>query len=240
MRVANEARTCHVLFENRMSGPGVCTRLAMMLATDRLDVANGKRTLAIRVGWRIAGSLCRAWGDMGRAFLERGFVLFLLVVPPLAYAGPEPSLEYQVKASYLYNFVRFIDWPEPVRRGAKEFLICLLGEDRFGSALDVFQGEAVAGVPMAVKRYKELKELPRCDVVFVAASQAKDQRQIIQSLVGKNALTVGESPGFTENGGMINLVQVSGKIHFAINQSAAEREGLKISSRLLALAKEVR
>jgi len=145
-----------------------------------------------------------------------------------------PSLEYQVKASYLYNFVQFIDWPADVFNG--EFRVCVLGVDRFGGALDALQAETAAGRAIRVLRFEQPSAAvgAQCHVLFV--SRSSDSAQALQMLTAKGVLTVGEVPGFTAQGGIINLVERQGHIRFQVNVQAAQRAGLTVSSRLLQLA----
>ncbi len=149
-------------------------------------------------------------------------------------ATAEPTLEYQVKAGYLYNFIQFIDWPRDVFNG--DFKLCVLGVDRFGSALDSLQGERAVGRTLRVLRFDQptAAAAAHCHVLFV--SRSVERAQVSQLLGGKGVLTVGEAPDFTAHGGVINLVERQGHIRFQVNQQAAQRAGLAVSSRLLQLA----
>ena len=145
----------------------------------------------------------------------------------------EISQEYQIKAAYLYNFLRYVDWPEPINR---TFVICVAGQNPFGSELDgLTNNERVRGNP--VKTEVILSPEPGCDVIFTP--RTANIPAYLQSATGMPILTVGETPRFIEQGGIVNFFLENGKVRFEINRSAAERSGLRFSSRLLQLAKIV-
>lgn len=155
----------------------------------------------------------------------------MCVLPAYAEA---PMLEYQVKASYLYNFARFITWPDDVVGRQGNFNLCIVGAERFGSALDTLAGERVNGQTIALHRLEQAGQARanRCHLLFVA--DGKDG-----AAAGgpeRGLLTIGETPGFLERGGIINLVEVNGRIRFEIRQPAARQAGLVVSSQLLSLA----
>lgn len=151
-----------------------------------------------------------------------------------AQAEEIPTLEYKVKASYLYNFLQFVEWP-PGAFPNNTIFICVLGVDKFGSALRAITGEVVRGRTIAVRYYLEVKDLENCHMVFVSASESSRDWQVAPQLTGRPVLIVGEANGFLERGGIINLIRVQDKIRFEINQQAAKRNHLKISAQLLKL-----
>jgi hypothetical protein len=150
-------------------------------------------------------------------------------------AEAPPPLEYQVKAAFLLNFTKFIDWPRA--EADATFDICLVGGDPFGSVLDqMVEGETFQGRKLAVQRVR--RPVPAsCHVVFVAKAE-KDVEMLLSSL-GPGVLTVGEESGFVRAGGMIGFVIADRKVRFDINESASARAGLKISSKLLSIARSV-
>ena len=161
-----------------------------------------------------------------------------VVVPGVGH-GQVPTLEDQVKATYLYNFIQFVEWPKDVWAHGSEFQLCVLGGDRLGGVLDAFAGERVDGRTIQVRRLATPAEaaVTRCKLVFVGRG-AGDSAALLQQLPARGVLTVGETPNFTHAGGMINLYEVRGRVHFSINDRAARRAGLIVSSRLLQLARE--
>jgi hypothetical protein len=156
----------------------------------------------------------------------------------LAAAEAAPPLEYQVKAAFLLNFTKFTDWPPSETAIAETpFDICIVGEDPFGSVLDqMVEGETFQGRRIAVQRVR--RPLPAaCQVVFVDKAE-KDVEGLL-SEVGTGVLTVGEAPGFLRAGGIIGFVVENRRVRFDVNQGAAARARLRISSKLLSVARSV-
>lgn len=167
---------------------------------------------------------------MMRPFLVAMLIACATVVVPQA---QEVSQEYKIKAAYLYNFLKYVEWPEPINR---TFLICVAGQNPFGNVLsDLTSNERVRGNP--VKTDIILGYEPGCDVIF--APRTSNIPAYLQPAAGMPILTVGETPRFIEQGGIVNFFLENGKVRFEINRNAAERAGLRFSSRLLQLAKIV-
>jgi hypothetical protein len=150
----------------------------------------------------------------------------------------EPPLEYRVKAVFLLNFTKFVEWPEGTF-GAPDapLSICILGEDPFGRALDsVIEGETINNRRIVVRRIQRLP-LPSCQVLFMG----RDEKDISHTLaaVRTGVLTVGEGDRFLREGGMIAFVLDNRRVRFDINQAAAASSGLQISSKLLNVARTV-
>jgi hypothetical protein len=145
--------------------------------------------------------------------------------------------EYQVKAAFLYNFVKFVEWPETpvVQEGA--ILLCMLGKDPFGGALErVVEGKTVNGRPLVIRRIGDIAAARSCQVLFVSASEAGRVSEITRAVRGWNVLTVSEIDRFSERGGIITFLMEGQKVRFQINPKTAASAGLKISSKLLQLA----
>jgi uncharacterized protein DUF4154 len=157
-------------------------------------------------------------------------------------ARAQSPTEYQVKAVFLYNFAKFVDWPQPVGNASLDpFVIGVLGDDPFGNVLDqALLGKSVNGRPLRVRRFKRAEDAKACQIVFISSSEGKHLQFILQSLKGTSVLTVGDTKGFADLGGVINFILEDDRVHFEINVDAAESAGLKISSKLLSLAKVVR
>jgi len=156
-----------------------------------------------------------------------------------ACAADEPSLEYQVKAAFLLNFTKFIEWPATSFASADSpFTICVLGKDPFGHALDdAVEGESVGAHKMTVRVISDPPAPQACQVLFMGATD-KDPGAILNGLA-PGILTVGEHAGFGHAGGIIAFVLDNRRVRFDINQAAAERAGLKLSSKLLSVARSV-
>jgi hypothetical protein len=153
-------------------------------------------------------------------------------------AESAPPLEYQVKAAFLLNFTKFIDWPQTEsNRSDSSFDICIVGDDPFGLALDqILEGETTQGRKLAVQRVRRPPPAS-CGVVFIGKSE-KDVNGILTGL-GPGVLTVSEGTGFLREGGIIGFVIENHRVRFDVNQVAATRAGLKISSKLLNVARLV-
>ncbi|MGH9684968.1 MAG: YfiR family protein [Candidatus Acidiferrales bacterium] len=176
-----------------------------------------------------------------RAKFRRRWILaaicFMAFVPA---ATPQktPAKEYQVKAAFLYNFAKFVDWNDSkLAAPPYPFTVCVLGADPFGRVLnDALLGKTVEEHPVMLVRYPHPSAISGCQVIFISASETSNLPEIFADLRGRNVLTVGDSEGFAAAGGVIQFTLQDHQVHFKINLDAAGREGLKISSKLLALA----
>jgi len=169
------------------------------------------------------------------------FVLWIILVlmgPRVAVAQAKTASEYEIKAAFLYNFAKFVEWPAPALADSKQaFNICVLGPDPFGHSLDdAVADKMVAGHRITVSRSPLPQDLPVCHILFVSSSQRLSSADLLNKFRGKSVLIVGESEDFAISGGTIQFVLEGNHVRFAINPDAAERAGLKISSKLLALA----
>ena len=186
-------------------------------------------------------------GQRARRFLRprcRCAVLLLLAVSldlglPRKCAAAEEAPEYHVKAAFLLNFTKFVDWPAGAFAGADSPIdICILGDDPFGKVLDqMVADEVVGGRRLTAHRIKQLPPPKLCQVVFGGKS-GKELVKILPAL-GPGVLTVGEGEGFIHEGGMIAFVIENRRVRFEINQRAAANAGIRLSSRLLSVAKSV-
>jgi hypothetical protein len=159
----------------------------------------------------------------------------LLWMVLLGVARAEPVSEYQVKALFLFNFTQFVEWPPTsLPTQGDPFLICILGEDPFGSYLDdAIRGGEISGHPLLLKRYVTADNVGGCHVLFVSRSGLDRLDDIMSKLKGRSTLTVGETPGFMKSGGMIRFLTINNKIRLHINPGAARAVELNISSKLL-------
>lgn len=148
--------------------------------------------------------------------------------------------EYEVKAAFLYNFSKFVEWPQGSFRDAKSpFVICAIGEDPFGGALDTIHGKNINGRKVVIKRMESIEDGEECHILFISASERGNLSQIFRTIKQLSVLTVGDMKGFAGSGGIINFISEDNRIGFEINVSAAEKANLKISSKLLKLGKIV-
>lgn len=165
-------------------------------------------------------------------------ILHLTSLQPPSADSP-PMGEYDIKASYLYNFTRFVEWPSE-GAGGNTFAICVLGKDPFGEALNDLVGKTVRNRKIAVRKIFSIDEAQGCDILYISASERAHQKNILSSLPPAHGmLTVSDSNQFTLHGGMIGLVTVGGRIRFEINNKAAMQANLRISSHMLKLAVKI-
>jgi hypothetical protein len=165
----------------------------------------------------------------------RSAVLWLIVSVGIASGSAhaqEVPLDYRLKAAYLLNFIKFVEWPPAT--GSGPFTMCIARHNPFGEVLAAtLGGETGDGRPIHVRIIATPE--PGCDVLFVP--QDAPATPFLRAARGSPTLTVGESPRFTAQGGVINFVRQEGTVRFQINPGEAERAGLRISSHLLRLAR---
>jgi len=169
-------------------------------------------------------------------------VAWALVTLPYSLAQrPKPS-DYQVKAAYLYNFGRFVEWPSEVAAAKSgPFTVCVLGQDPFGSTLDAtLAGETIAGKNVVAKRISTAQESVDCQILFLSAAEASRLHKLIEDLDKVAVLTVSDMPQFAQRGGMIQFVLEGSRVRFEVNLTATQRAGLTLSSDLLKVATAVR
>jgi hypothetical protein len=172
-----------------------------------------------------------------------GLGLALALAPPgrgLA-ADPEAVSEYQVKAAFLYNFTKFVEWPNSSFAATNAaFVIGIVGNDPFGGTLDeVVKSGQAHGRLLQVKRLKSGDRIGDCQILFVSRSETGNIESFLQDLGQQPVLTVGDAEGDAARGLMINLIVVKGSVKMEINRQRAEQSHLQISSKLLGLAKIV-
>ncbi len=150
------------------------------------------------------------------------------------------SLEYEVKAAYLLNFTRYVEWPPSAfPRQDSPLVICVIGPDPFRTILErTVEGKAADGHPIAIQRAALASDTRGCHMAFIA-SGSQDVRIPQSDQLEGAVLTIGEGRGFARRGGMIGLVIMDATVRFEINLDAVRGAGLQVSSRLLALATRV-
>jgi hypothetical protein len=167
-------------------------------------------------------------------------VLFLTLSAFGQSKSPQPGgpPEYDVKAAFLLNFTRFVEWPQPSpQRAAEPFSICILGDDPFGDSLNrIIAGEKIAGRPILIKHIRKFPDA--CELLFIPASEPSQAAVLSQAR--RDVLTVGEAPDFLRDGGMIRFLIDDHRVRFDINRQAVDRSFLKMSARLLGVARVIK
>ena len=155
----------------------------------------------------------------------------------------QANLEYEVKAAFLYNFAKFVEWPDNAFAAADAPIVfCIVGSNPFDGGLErVISDRMAHGRRILVQENAEPTPAA-CNLVFVPGTEDARVARVVQTAQaahGAPVLTVGESQAFNDAGGMIRLVVEEGGVRFDINVAIAERAGLKFSSQLLKLARKV-
>jgi hypothetical protein len=152
--------------------------------------------------------------------------------------SPPEYQEYQVKAAFLYNFAKFVEWPAESFKDAQAPLILgILGKDPFGESLDRLRDQNIQGRKLLIKRSDKVEDLAKCHILFISAAEKEHLSAILKITRDWHVLTVGDTKGLIQSGVIINFIIIEKKIRFEINTDAAQRAGLKISAQLLKLAK---
>lgn len=148
--------------------------------------------------------------------------------------------EYEVKAAYLYDFGKFVSWPAKLAT-PDDFLICVLGEDPFGTTFDTtIAGETINGKRVVINRIAKPQEAVNCRILFISTSEESQLKEILATVDKRSVLTVSDISQFTRRGGMIQFVIDTNRVRFEVNVTTAERAGLTLSSQLLKVAINVR
>lgn len=161
---------------------------------------------------------------------------------PYSAGDEEANREYAIKAAYIYNFGRYVQWPPDAFEGPQTPLVIgVVGYDPFGPLLDeIAKSKKIEGRPIVARRFASMDEYTPCHILFVASlAPAKEKRAALEIVRTSKVLLIGEDPGLAEQGATINFFVEQNKIRFEINVDAARRHQLKISSKLLNLAKIV-
>ncbi len=162
--------------------------------------------------------------------------LALLLVCPFA-VGAHDLSEAQVKAAYIHNFAKFVEWPAEAFAAAQAPLVlCVAGKDGLGGALAAIEGKPVQGRDLRIKRAVGTDEVRTCHMLFVSEGDEKSVGEVLRAVGALPVLTIGDVDGFAAAGGAIGFVPRDDRVLFEINPDAAKRANLKISSQLLRLA----
>jgi hypothetical protein len=169
-------------------------------------------------------------------------IVFLSVLTPSFADNSNDNSEYRVKLAFLYNFAQFVQWPaESFPNSVAPFTICVVGQNPFeGEIENDLRGRSVGGHPLELKTLNSQGDPRGCQIIFVRAAEMKSVARILALTQGASILTVGEAASFATRGGIINLIKDENRLKFEINIDAAAQTRLKISSKLLSLARIVK
>ena len=175
--------------------------------------------------------------------MARLLSLFLFVGAALQLGAQTPAFdEYQVKAAFLYNFAKFVQWPPGTFASPTDPIgICIVGQNPFGSTLEnMVQGKMVGDRTFVVRRLPDTQQAKSCQILFIGAGEWKRVRVMLDVLRGAPVLTVGETDDFTSFGGVIAFQLEGPRVRIQIDLQSAEHAKVRISSKLLSLAEIVK
>lgn len=162
-------------------------------------------------------------------------VMLFQTYVPLA-EGSE--LETKVKAAYIYNFTKFVDWPgDEMTVAGEPIRICIIGNDPIRTLLGELSNREAKGRPLKIVRVKDINALPSCNILYVSRSEQSQLPMILERLHGLPLLTVSDIPAFAQKGGIIGFINENNRIKVEINSRAARQAGLKISAKLLEISR---
>lgn len=216
----------------------------MLLGEDRSDIqlTAAERVLTFR---RCRISICfilqYAYSLRGRLVgdsLKYLISLILSLCLGLASAHATIRSEYEVKAAFLYNFTRFVSWPDTAH-ASRHLEVCIFGDDPFGDLLNPIRGRKSQGRELQLRYPDEAAGLAGCDVLYIGQTHPRNLDELLELAQDRGMLTVSDLPDFVRKGGMVGYVKQGNVIRFEISLKAATEAGLTINSRLLELAVRV-
>lgn len=168
-------------------------------------------------------------------------IIGITCVPSAAAIAAGSDKEYRVKAAFVLNFASLTEWPSESFGDSKApIVICHVGGDQTKSLLDAaYSGRRVGRRSLELRHLSSSEMASGCHIVFITEDRGEQDREFITAVAGRSILTIGETEGFARSGGVIGFYNEGSKIRFEINPRAAESAGLRISSRLLQLARLV-
>ena len=181
------------------------------------------------------------WKQTGLKYaLPAMLVALLSCASAFSMADNHQTTEYKVKAAFLYNFSRFVTWPEHARQENGKFNLCILGSDPFRELLEPLSGKSIQKSSLNIKRLATLDQDHACQIIFISQTGNRDLKHTMSILKEQPVLTVSDIEDFTAHGGIIQFKLVDNKVRFNINIDNISHAGLTISSKLLSLATIVR
>jgi hypothetical protein len=168
--------------------------------------------------------------------LLRQLAALLLLSMPGAFSVAQVSSESQLKAAFLVNFLKYVEWPAS---GASTANICLFGRDTLGASLAGYEGRSVGGREVRVHRITGPDQAAQCQILFMPDTEEARFGVVLRWVENQPTLTVSDAEVFTRMGGAIALVRLEGRLQFDINMDALNRHGLKPHSQMMRLAHQV-
>ncbi len=171
----------------------------------------------------------------------RGFTGFPGFIGDCAYARDLSGPEYQIKAAFIYNFAKFVEWPQTVFENESDsIIICIAPNNEPDS--DVFfslNNKTVGGKKIKVRICDDIKDIGDCQILFLDSTDPRFIQEVLRTVKDRSVLTVGHIRGFTQEGPVINFFIKEGKLRFEVNLDAAKRSGIKLGSQILMSAENI-
>jgi YfiR/HmsC-like len=150
--------------------------------------------------------------------------------------GAPPASEYQVKAAFVYNFIKFVEWPAGQNAGEDTLRLCVLGDVPAMAPFADLDGKMVKGKRLTVSTMMDPQTAGACQVLFVSSSLSRRMNEVLDIVKGRPTLTVGDTEGYARRGIMINMYLDNKRVRFEINAKTARTAGLRVSTKLMSLA----
>ncbi len=166
-----------------------------------------------------------------KRFILSLIALFFLQAP--LFAGTHFAREYQIKAGYLYQFGKFIQWPNA--ENEPSFTIGIIGKNPFGKHFNQIKKKHVNGKPIILKKFASVSDLESCDILFIGFNDSTKVKEVLEAIKDSPTITVSEYDHFNDLGGIIELININKRVRFKINVLAAEEKNLDINSQLIQL-----
>ena len=173
--------------------------------------------------------------------LRTFFIMLLLsmLITSAPAVASDALNEYQVKAAYLYNFAKFITWPDENHKHKSPFVIGVLGKNAFGQALEQLTAKTIRNRPIIIKYFKTIEDVANCQILYLASTEHGKIKKQLGKLTTQPIVTISDANNFARSGGIIQLIRLRGRINFIINLEQARNVDLKFESQLLSLATKV-
>lgn len=168
-----------------------------------------------------------------------GLAVIVLLCLPVAGHTETALSEYSLKSAFIFNFAKFVEWPDNAFKKKGEFCIATLGRSPLDKELAGLAGKSVHGLSIVVRQLNSTAEAAQCQILFISRSELTRLEPILDTLGDSPVLTIGESDDFCRNGGMLALVKIGGKIGFDLNIAATQRARLKPNPQLMKLSRKI-
>ena len=167
------------------------------------------------------------------------FFLCLLIITIISSAFAEEPTRYEVEAAFVYKFIKFVNWPYGELEKIEEISLCYLGSGEIEGPLHKLDGYEVKNKKIRIRKHNNIEQILTCQILFIDMPRKANRKVYMDQLKNESILTISHFNGFIEEGGMINLFLTGNKVNFEINFNSTKNSNLKVSSKLLKLAKRI-